>query len=136
MPRALISVILIALLSAMVACGDIDIGNQHVIKTNKIDVDTPEGAREMIARLNIPYTVDEFVERARQSDEVAVDLFLMARMNLNAKDINGVTALGAAEEAGHENIIALLEDWTTDESECGEGEECVDEMEEADVEEE
>jgi len=115
MPRVLISILVITLLSVLAACGDIDIANEGVSEFNKLDIENPEGAREMISRLNIPYTVNEFVERARQSDAVAVELFLTTGMNPGAKDENGVTALTAAKEAGHNRIVGLLKEAETGE---------------------
>lgn len=115
MPRILMSILLFALISALPACGDIDIANEGVTGSNVLDTDTREGARIMISELGIPYTVDEFVERARQSDVVAVELFLTAGMNPNAKDEGGVTALRAAKEAGHKNIMELLKEAETKE---------------------
>jgi len=109
MSRILFLVLIITLLVPLAAC-NLQIGNTESSDSNQPDIETPEGAREKISQLNIPYTVDEFVKCARESDAVAVELFLTAGMNPNAKDNGGVTALEAATKAGHSDIVALFED--------------------------
>lgn len=108
MPRRLIAVLIITLLFPLAGC-NLQIGNESV-GVGQPDIETPEGAREKIAQLNIPYTVDEFVKCARESDTVAVKLFLNAGMNPHAKDGNGTTALAAATQAGHSDIVDLLKE--------------------------
>ena len=109
MTRALIAVLIIMLTTAFAAC-NLRIGDEEVLQANGPDIETPEGARQRIAQLNIPYAVDEFVERAKECDIVAVKLFLTAGMNPNVKNADGATALAAATEAGHTDIIKLLKD--------------------------
>jgi ankyrin repeat protein len=111
MARLLISVGIFPLLFAIAAC-NLQIGNKGVLEGTGPDILTPEGAREKIAVLGIPYTIDEFVGCARESDVVAVKLFLTAGMNPNAKDKDGVTALAAASEAGHNDVMAVLKEAT------------------------
>lgn len=53
-------------------------------------------ARSQLARLGIDYSPDSFVKRAAFGNLGAVRLFLVASMNPNARDRNGVTALMAA----------------------------------------
>ena len=50
-----------------------------------------------------------YVERARQSDPVAIYLFLTAGMSIDAKDKDGVTAMEAAKQGGHQSVIDLIE---------------------------
>ena len=109
MARLLISVGIFPLLLALGAC-NLQIGNKGVLEGTGPDIETPEGAREKIAVLNIPYTVDGFVQCARECDVVAVKLFLTAGMNPNAKDKDGVTALAAASEGGHNDVMAVLQE--------------------------
>ena len=90
MSRAIILVLITMLLAPLTAC-NLQIGNTETGISGQPDTETPEGAREKIAQLHIPYTVDEFVKCARESDIVAVKLFLKAGMNRDAKDKNGVT---------------------------------------------
>jgi ankyrin repeat protein len=109
MPRALILVLITVLLLPLAAC-NLQIGNDDISETGQLDIESAEGAREGINLLNIPYTVDDFVKCAKESDAVAVNLFLIAGMNPNAKDSNGITALKAATEAGHTEVIELLKE--------------------------
>ena len=108
MSRGLIAILIIALLLPLAGC-NLQIGNEQA-EAGKLDIGTPEGAREKIAQLHIPYTIDEFVKCAGESDAVAVQLFLKAGMNPNAKDGNGTTALATATQAGHSDIVALLKE--------------------------
>ncbi len=98
---------MLALALWMTAC-NVQFGVEDLKNIEEIDLDSPEGAREGIDRLGIPFTVDSFVECARESDLVAVNLFLAAGMNPNAGNSEGVTALMAAKEGGHENIVKTL----------------------------
>ena len=101
--------LILIMLHALSAC-NFSIGNNEVGGPGRVDIATPEGAREKLAQLNITYTVSEFVKCAKESDVVAVKLFLTAGMNPEARDTNGITALAAAKKAGHTDIIKLLED--------------------------
>ena len=109
MSRTLFLALIITLLIPLTAC-NLQIGNDQESPSAQPDIETPEGAREKIADLNIQYTINEFVKCARESDMVAVELFLTAGMNPNAKDSSGVTALEAATQAGHTDIIELFEE--------------------------
>jgi ankyrin repeat protein len=55
-----------------------------------------ESARQVLEKSGIPFTEDEFVERARQGDLTAVELMLDAGMSPDAQDENGTPALIAA----------------------------------------
>jgi hypothetical protein len=108
MSRIVSLALVIALLVPLAAC-NLQIGNEESSGWGKLDIETPEGARQTISQLNIPYTVDEFVQCARESDMVAVELFLTAGMNPSARDSGGTTALEAATQAGHLEIVEVLE---------------------------
>jgi len=72
---------------------------------------TPEEARRELEKRNIPYTEEEFIERARRGNAAAVRLFLAAGMNVDARDGNGRTALMAATgpwPSGADVICVLL----------------------------
>jgi ankyrin repeat protein len=97
------------LLLPLAAC-NLQIGNTEESRSAQPDIETAEGAREKIAQLTIPYTVDAFVKCAKESDLVAVKLFLKAGMNPHATNSDGATALEAATQAGNANIIALLKE--------------------------
>jgi len=112
--RTLFYALLIALLVPLIAC-NLQIGNTSSTESDQPDIETPEGAREKLSQLNIPYTIDDFVKCARESDAVAVELFLTAGMNPDAKDSRGVTALEAATQAGHSDVITLFEDFDEEE---------------------
>ena len=107
--RIFVGVLVFAMISLSTAC-NLNVANEEIADASRPDIETPEGAREMLGRLNISYSVDEFVNGARQSDAVAVQLFLTAGMNPAAKDGDGMTALAAANEAGHSKIVELLAD--------------------------
>jgi ankyrin repeat protein len=109
--------VLIAFLMLPIAACNLQIGNTETIVSTQPDVETPEGAREKLANLNIPYSVDQFVRSARESDIVAVRLFLNAGMKRDAKDSNGVTALEAATRAGNSKIVKILEEADTEKEE-------------------
>lgn len=72
---------------------------------------TPEEARMKLKDLGIEYTPESFVERVGQGDAFAVDLFLKAGMDVNAKDKDGNPALMAAAAKGQrETVKALIEE--------------------------
>ena len=110
MSRALNLALVVTLLCSLVACNFKSGNNEQMNWPGQPDITTPEGAREKLSQLNVPYTIDEFVNRAKQSDVVAVNLFLTAGMNPNARDNDDNTALIAAKKAGHEDIVQLLKE--------------------------
>lgn len=69
---------------------------------------SPEAVRQELMRLNIPYTANEFVERAAMGDTRSVQSFLTAGMDVNARNMRGMTALMAAAEHGHASIVQVL----------------------------
>lgn len=71
---------------------------------------TPEEARRELEKQKIPYTEEEFIERARRGNARAVKLFLAAGMNVDARDRSGQTALMASSGPwpGHADIICTL----------------------------
>jgi hypothetical protein len=109
MRRALVLILFVMLAAVSISCGDIEIANDSSGGTGDFDLESPEGCRLMIDELGIAYTIDEYVERARQSDPVAVYLFLTSGMSIDAKDKDGVTAMEAAKQAGHQSVIDLIE---------------------------
>ncbi len=68
----------------------------------------PQSARQRLKALGFAYNADSFVERAEKDNLEAVQLFLIAGMNPNAKDRRSNTALMAAAANGHANIIKVL----------------------------
>jgi len=71
---------------------------------------SPEEAQKELQRLNIPYTSEEFIRRARQGDEAAVDLFLDAGIDPDIRDKHGRTALVLATREGNMDVIKTLLD--------------------------
>lgn len=105
--RSFVAFGLIAALALSFAACNFQVGNQ-MNDLGELDADDIEGARAGLSILDIQYTMDEFVERARQSDEMAVKLFLITGMNPNARNATGKTALIVAASQGHANIVMLL----------------------------
>ena len=73
-----------------------------------------ESARKDLEESNIPYTTEEFIDRAKQGDSDAVKLFLVAGMYYNARDENRWTALMWAASRGHAETVQLLLDMGAD----------------------
>lgn len=71
---------------------------------------TPEEARRELEKRNVPFTEEEFIERARRGNAAVVRLFLAAGMNVDARGRSGQTALMAASGPwpGHADIICTL----------------------------
>ena len=69
---------------------------------------SPEEAQRELQRLSISYTSEEFITRARQGDEAAVDLFLDAGMNPDIRDKYGRTALVLATREGNMEVVKTL----------------------------
>jgi ankyrin repeat protein len=61
-----------------------------------------------IEKMSIPFTEDGFVRSAEQGNLKAVELFLKAKMNIDAKDAKGWTALSCATMNGKTDIVHLL----------------------------
>lgn len=69
---------------------------------------TPEQARVRLTQMNFPYTADAFVKAAEMRDHKAIDLFLRAGMNPNAKNRDGVVALQWAASRGDLPLVKTL----------------------------
>jgi hypothetical protein len=71
---------------------------------------TVEEARREIERRKLPYTEEEFVERAHMGNKTVVKLFLDAGMAVDARDKRGQTALitAAGPWPGYADVICLL----------------------------
>jgi len=67
-------------------------------------------ARRELKELNIPYKVEELLNRARRNDTKSVHLFLTAGMIPNVKDEDGCTPLIYASEKGNLEVLKLLLD--------------------------
>src|SRR4051812_44694741 len=67
-----------------------------------------EKARAKLAAMRVAYSELSFVERAGSGDTMAVELFLMSGMNVNAQGRDGKTALIAAAESGRVPLVELL----------------------------
>ena len=58
--------------------------------------------------MGIPYTSEEFFERVKKGDKEIVELFLLAGMDPNTRDKQGVPALAIAAMIGHTGIVKAL----------------------------
>ena len=54
---------------------------------------SPEEARLILEKYNIPYNEIEFIKHAKEGNDIALKLFLVAGMNPNLKDGDNMTAL-------------------------------------------
>jgi len=77
-------------------------------KTERQATSARAAARAELAGISLPYTAEAMVESAKNGDIVAVELFLAAGMNLNAKNAKGDTALMLAAKGGHADVINVL----------------------------
>jgi len=68
----------------------------------------PEAARTKLTQISLKYEARDFVENARRGDLHAVKTFLAARMNPDASDYEGTTALIAAASNEDLKIIRVL----------------------------
>jgi ankyrin repeat protein len=69
---------------------------------------TPEAARRFLKLRGYEFDERSFFKAAEASDAIAVNGFLSAGINVNAKDENGDTALTAAAARGDSQIIGVL----------------------------
>lgn len=69
---------------------------------------SPVEARQELERLNIPYSEEEFIARAREVDTGVVELFLVAGMDPNTKRENDVTPLMVAAQEGYVDTVRVL----------------------------
>ncbi len=69
-----------------------------------------EKARSNLKKLNIEFTADSFVGRAKNSDIVAVENFLDAGMNPDIKNEEGCSAMFYAEAQKNKKMVSLLKE--------------------------
>lgn len=69
---------------------------------------TAEQARVRLTQMDIAYTADAFVKAAEMRDTKAIELFLRAGMNPNAKSARGVVALQRAAANGDLPLMKVL----------------------------
>ena len=67
-----------------------------------------ETSRMTLGQMNVPYSEDSFVDRARDGDIIPVRLFLDAGMAPDAANKYGQTALLVAARYGRSDILSLL----------------------------
>ena len=65
-------------------------------------------AIEEIGRLNLKFSTDDFVKSVENGDNKAVTLFLQGGIDVNALNIEGITALMAASQLGRADIVNKL----------------------------
>ena len=83
-------------------------GKEGRDKEGSLPKDGPAAARIQLSQLSLPYAPEAFVESAKKGDIHAVELFLAARMDPNAKDGRGNTGLMWAVAEGHVPIMGAL----------------------------
>jgi ankyrin repeat protein len=64
-----------------------------LVTSSLVLAEEPESARQLLERRGIPFTEDEFVDRAKQGDLPVIELMLDSGMTPDAKDKNGTPAL-------------------------------------------
>jgi len=69
---------------------------------------TPEAAKRFLQLRGYNLDAQSFIAAVKQGDELAVNGFISAGIDLNAKDDNGDTALTAAEGRGDLKILNAL----------------------------
>jgi ankyrin repeat protein/beta-lactamase regulating signal transducer with metallopeptidase domain len=67
-----------------------------------------EEAREKLGMLRVDYSADSFVKQAGEGDTIAVKTFLVAGMNINARDAMGFTAVMKAAQMGQTETVQSL----------------------------
>jgi len=70
---------------------------------------SPEDARKELGKMNIPYSESSFIETAHNGDIIAIKLFLLAGMNINAS-YSSSTALTEAVSNNRTEILDFLLD--------------------------
>ena len=68
----------------------------------------PEKAKDELTKMDITFTENSFVQKAREGDVGAIRLFLKAGMDPNVSDAKDNTALIVAAKKGHTEIVKLL----------------------------
>jgi ankyrin repeat protein len=69
---------------------------------------TPEAAKQFLKLRGYDYDEESFLSAAKTSDVAAVNAFVAAGIDLNAKDADGATALISAAARGDAKIVAAL----------------------------
>ena len=69
---------------------------------------TPEAAKRFLKLRGYNFDGQSFIAAVKAGDELAVNGFISAGIDLNAKDENGDTALTAAEARSDLNIVNAL----------------------------
>jgi ankyrin repeat protein len=69
---------------------------------------TPEAAKQFLKLRGYDYDEASFLSAAKASDLLAVNAFVAAGVDLNAKDADGATALISAAARGDANIVTTL----------------------------
>jgi ankyrin repeat protein len=76
--------------------------------TNEVDRPTPEASKQFLKLRGYNFDELSFFKAVAAADEIAVNGFLSAGINPNAKDENGDTALTAASSRGDLRIVKAL----------------------------
>ena len=76
--------------------------------TNEVDRPTPEASKQFLKLRGYNFDEPSFFRAVAATDEIAVNGFLSAGINPNAKDGNGDTALTAASSRGDLKIVKAL----------------------------
>jgi ankyrin repeat protein len=79
-----------------------------LLNPNSAYTRSPLEARRELSQLNIPYGVAFFFNQIQEGDNLAVQLFLQAGMDVNAQDKEGSTALMHAVAGHHMDIVKIL----------------------------
>lgn len=75
---------------------------------------TPEDAKNDLKKLNYAFTTDDFIRAATTPDEKAIQLFLEAGIDVNAKTSDGWTAFLRAVYLGKRKAVELLADHSSE----------------------
>jgi ankyrin repeat protein len=78
------------------------------IACNKSPEKTREEARIKLGQMGVKYSEEEFLDRIKDNDVIAVKLFIAAGMDVNTNIGNGFTVLMYAAENGYLEIAKLL----------------------------
>ena len=91
------ALLIVVLCSGFSACAD-----------NGASEPTPEAAKRFLKLRGYEFDEPSFFKAAEAGDAIAVNGFLSAGINANAKDDNGDTALTAAAARGDAQIVGVL----------------------------
>jgi ankyrin repeat protein len=70
---------------------------------------TSQEARTELGHLNVAYNESSFIDAARNGDVVAVDLFLKAGIDPDARDTNGRLACDFPDTRPNDELVAVIE---------------------------